>query len=78
MDDAQIKVFVDKSEQLREELDSISKLIFHTKPHPVNKGALLAYRDDLKVIDLYLYQGRNEIMLNFPYPKELKHSKNLR
>ena len=49
MDDAQIKVFVEKCDQLKEELNGISKLIFHTKPHPVNKTALLEYRDELQV-----------------------------
>ena len=49
MDDAQIKVFVEKSDQLKEELDAITKLVFHTKPHPVNKAALMEYRHELQV-----------------------------
>ena len=49
MDDAQIKVFVEKCDQLKEELDAISKMIFHTKPHPVDKSALVEYRGELQV-----------------------------
>ena len=49
MDDPQIKLFVEKTDKIKEKLNQASKLVYHTKPHPVDREALNSYLDNLKV-----------------------------
>jgi len=49
MDDPQIKVFVERTDEFKEKLNEASKLVYHTKPHPVDREALNSYLDSLKV-----------------------------